>query len=379
MARRSYPAILALVAAGVLMAGCPGSPTNPSSATPRITGVSPASGTTFGGTVVSIIGSNLGVNTRVTFGGTAATDLTVVDTSTVTVKTPIHATGTVDVAASNGGAAGTLRSAFQFVAPSVSNTPPTVTLIAKGTRTNEPSGYANIDESLQLQATVVDAESSASAFTFDWSAEAGVVSGTGAATTFQAPHTAARPSIRVTVTENYSTPDANGLPIANRHVVSASTFVDVHDELAEIGTMARTFLVKFSQSNVSPTDVMVDFKDGCGLGGTGKIDEYNQTVNNRLNYRIVDYTVGQPRVTVGFKGVSPFRARKGDAYAAVDVRWLSQCLVSGAGCTTVGGTREDSGVDWLTSEYDSATRRWWLCDSDFQGTAGTTLTMRYLK
>ena len=50
-----------------------------------------------GGTKVTISGFHLGGATAVHFGTSAATDLTVVSTKTMTVDAPAHAAGTVDV------------------------------------------------------------------------------------------------------------------------------------------------------------------------------------------------------------------------------------------------------------------------------------------
>ena len=63
---------------------------------PIITSVSPASGTHAGGTTVTITGSNFTHVTAVKFGTTSAT-FTVNSATKITVKTPVHATGTVDV------------------------------------------------------------------------------------------------------------------------------------------------------------------------------------------------------------------------------------------------------------------------------------------
>jgi IPT/TIG domain-containing protein len=63
---------------------------------PVISSVSPTSGTHLGGKTVTITGTNLSGATSVKFGTTAGTILT--DTVTkITVKTPAHATGTVDI------------------------------------------------------------------------------------------------------------------------------------------------------------------------------------------------------------------------------------------------------------------------------------------
>lgn len=62
---------------------------------PAVTAVSPASGTTSGGTSVTITGTNLNGATDVAFGGTPATGVTCTGTS-CTATSPAHAARSVD-------------------------------------------------------------------------------------------------------------------------------------------------------------------------------------------------------------------------------------------------------------------------------------------
>jgi len=64
---------------------------------PVITGITPDSGPATGGTPVTITGSGFTGATGVTFDGVAATAFVVVDDTTITVVTPPHAVGPVDV------------------------------------------------------------------------------------------------------------------------------------------------------------------------------------------------------------------------------------------------------------------------------------------
>ena len=59
--------------------------------------ITPATGLAAGGTNVTIKGTNLAGVEGVTFGGVAATNVKVVDDSTVTCTTPAHAAGAVTV------------------------------------------------------------------------------------------------------------------------------------------------------------------------------------------------------------------------------------------------------------------------------------------
>lgn len=64
---------------------------------PVITSISPSSGTTAGGTAVTITGTNFVSVTSVMFGGFACTSVSVITTGTLTCITPTHAAGTVEV------------------------------------------------------------------------------------------------------------------------------------------------------------------------------------------------------------------------------------------------------------------------------------------
>jgi hypothetical protein len=67
------------------------------STAPLLTSIDPDSGTTLGGTPVIITGTNLAGTTDVTFDGLSATDVSVVNDTTVTATTPAHAAGAVTV------------------------------------------------------------------------------------------------------------------------------------------------------------------------------------------------------------------------------------------------------------------------------------------
>lgn len=86
-------------------------------AAPTVTNVSPNSGSINGGQAVTITGTNLTGTTSVTFGGTAATAVTVVSATTVTATTPAHAAGLVNVALTTGGGTGTLAGGYTYLSP----------------------------------------------------------------------------------------------------------------------------------------------------------------------------------------------------------------------------------------------------------------------
>jgi hypothetical protein len=79
-----------------------------------LTRVAPSSGSAAGGSTVTLSGSGFAAGATVTFGGVAATDVTVVNSTTITAGTPPHATGAVDVAVTQDGVTSTLASAFTY-------------------------------------------------------------------------------------------------------------------------------------------------------------------------------------------------------------------------------------------------------------------------
>jgi uncharacterized repeat protein (TIGR02543 family) len=79
-------------------------------AAPVITGISPARGSTAGGTRVSITGSNFGGATIVKFGAVTAIDVIVVNSSTITAASPAGTAGLVNVTVTTPG--GTSSASF---------------------------------------------------------------------------------------------------------------------------------------------------------------------------------------------------------------------------------------------------------------------------
>jgi hypothetical protein len=87
------------------------------SAAPAIfSSVSPNTGSTAGGTVVTISGTNLQQTTGVTFGGVPATSFAVDDATTITAVTPAHAAGTVSISLASPGGSSTGGNVFTYVA-----------------------------------------------------------------------------------------------------------------------------------------------------------------------------------------------------------------------------------------------------------------------
>ncbi|MBE2285889.1 MAG: IPT/TIG domain-containing protein [Prosthecobacter sp.] len=91
-------------------------------APPTVTAINPASGSTLGGTSVTITGTNLTGAAAVTIGGTSATSVNVVNATTITCITPAHAAGVASVLVTTVGGTNAANTLYTYVAP------PTVTL-----------------------------------------------------------------------------------------------------------------------------------------------------------------------------------------------------------------------------------------------------------
>ena len=100
--------------------------TNPA---PTVSSISPVSGTTAGGTPVTITGTGFLTGATVKLGGTSATGVSVTNSTTITATTAAHAAGAVDVVVTNTDAqSGTLSQGYTYTTPV--NPAPTVSSIS---------------------------------------------------------------------------------------------------------------------------------------------------------------------------------------------------------------------------------------------------------
>jgi len=91
-----------------------------SSTCARITGISTSTGPTAGGQILTIEGTSLSAAAHVTFGG-VETNIVANDPSSITVRTPPHTAGTVDIAVTTGGGTSRLRGAYTYVSAPLVN------------------------------------------------------------------------------------------------------------------------------------------------------------------------------------------------------------------------------------------------------------------
>jgi hypothetical protein len=319
---------------------------------PTIASIAPASGSTAGGTAVTISGTNFAAGATVTFGGTSATGVTVASPTSLQAVTPARPAGQADVVVTVGGQSATLSKGFAFFTPGQNQLPVISSITIQSAQANAPSNFADLDGEVAVSATVTDAETPVSQLIYEWSAPLGTFTGTGSAVRWRAPATAPTPA-SVTITLKVS--EVIGGTTETQSTSKAAT-LSLHNSLKEIGDMSRQFLLDFSDSKLSPSYVVRDFWDGC----PGKADELSDVATNRRDFVILSSTIGPANpVSVDFKAgcvVPKYGFRSGDGCAVVQCEWHDKELSTGTLGTTIG-------PDYLTAVYRND--RWWLCNSDF--------------
>ena len=109
MHRRLAPVLL------IIACGCGGGDDAAPPAAPTVMAVAPDYGVSRGGARLTITGTGFVADqATVTVGGSAATDVTVVNATTITCTAPAGSDGTVDVVAGNANGTGTLAAAFTY-------------------------------------------------------------------------------------------------------------------------------------------------------------------------------------------------------------------------------------------------------------------------
>lgn len=124
-------------------------------AAPTVTGVAPNSGSTAGGTAVTITGTGLSGATSVTFGGNAASNVVIAgDGQSLTATTPAGSAGAATVSVTTPGGTGQLAGGYTYVvltAPSVTTQPQNQTAAAGATATFSIAGSGSPSPTVQWQ------------------------------------------------------------------------------------------------------------------------------------------------------------------------------------------------------------------------------------
>ena len=342
-------------------ASCGGgkSPTQP---TPPLVllSVSPSSGPSIGGTVITITGSDFAPGATVTVHGVAATDVTVTDATTLTATTGPGISGPADVHVTSGGRVGTLPGGFTYLL--VENELPVIAAMsAQGTRPNEPSNLADLDEEITIAAAVSDTETPTGELTYEWTSEVGTFLTNGSTVRWKAPHdlpkTPVTYPLTLTIIEQYKTTDDTGAVITKENKVTGSVSVRVHNSFKETSDLVGTFLNDFADSTVSPESATRNFSTAfCPDGKANEIDDIR---TNRSMYTINSHSYSSPaHITFYFSGFCPFRNRAGDACVDLSCHWVSARKKDGI-------VERADGRCYLSEVFEDNNDRWRLCWSDF--------------
>ena len=334
--------------AGFLLARCGGS-SGPSATSPVVSAIDPNHGPAGGGTPIHITGDRFAAGAVVTIGGSMATDVVVESATSITAKTGIRMAGASDVTVNVGGRTGALASGFTYEA----DTAPTISSVsAQGTRPNEPKNFADLDEELAVTAVVEDADTSADRLTFEWTAEEGTITGSGAKVTWRAPTDSATPK-SVVLTLKVSDPGSN--------TTTGTVSISLHNSRKEVGDLSRQFLLDFSDSKTTPAFVVRNFSKSPRCEKE-RDEEFAEIDANRNTYRITASNIGPATVKIQFASFPcSYQPVDGDACASVPSSWDSVCA---PGVTCVPGRSQ--GIDWVTAVFEDS--QWKLCASKFQGT-----------
>lgn len=234
--------------------------------------------------------------------------------------------------------------------PPPANAVPVVTsILVKGTLAREPAQYATLGETVNVTATVTDAETPVSQLTYEWvSSVGGTFSGNAATTTWTAPATLpgttpVNATLTLTVVER--------VDATRNNRVTATSVVDLHNSPKEVGDLAILFLEDFSRQLPADT-VMRNFTATCPEAA----EERAQVEANNAQNQVLSYRIDAATTTVSFAGTCPFRNVRGDACAQVPVAWTARNRSTGA----VGS---NSGIDQVTALLENGS--WKLCASDY--------------
>jgi hypothetical protein len=343
----------------------------------RVISIAPPVGSTTSQTSVVINGTEFTADATVMVGGIVATNVVLQNSTTIHAtigpRAPSGSAGPADVAVTSGGVTATLTNGFTFVAASGANQAPVIANIRSiGSRNSQPSGFADLDETVTVVASVTDVETQPTALTYEWTG-AGIFSGSGETVSWRLPATAASTPTPITATLTVTETFVEG-SVTHKNT-SVGTFVmQVHDSQKEILELGEDFLTLFSRSEVPTNDVLHNFSTTCD-GGKGRDDEKTDVDVNRARYTEDFGAFKMSRrgpATIVFRSICILP----DGRVQANVDACSSFAVHWEVIKKTTGAREiTNGVDYVSAALEN--NRWRICHSDFIPSQGfPTLGLR---
>ena len=276
---------------------------------PTVSSVSPTSGSTNGGTGVTITGTNFAAGATVTFGGTAATNVSFVSSTSITATTPAHAAGAVSVVVTNtGGQSGTLSSGFTYTAPA-----PTVSSVSPN------SGSTNGGTAVTITGTNFAAGASV---TFGGTAATNVSVASSTSITATTPaHAAGAVNVVVTNSGGQSGTLSSGFTYTSSTSTPIS-FVQVAAATPQTASSTVSVAYKVTQTAGDLNIVVVGWNDTTSLANTP-----TDTLGNTYTLAVGPTTASGARQSIYYAknikgGSNTVTVTFNQAAAAVDVRVL---------------------------------------------------------
>ena len=242
--------------------------------------------------------------------------------------------------------------------PPVNNAPQIKSITVSDTR-------VEVGTPVTLTAVVEDAETPVANLTYEWKADTGTFTGTGAVVTWSPGSEAKTPAdylVTLTVTERYTSGSA-----AFENKASGTTTAHVNNSPKELAELSLRFLGDFATSSVSPEKCVSEFSDSC----SGKKAELGDITDNRHDFLIL---ASQLRTT-GVDITSSRTAATVHTFCSFTSRVITQSPQSEGCRNDPGSCRFNSegtaqGDCVTTSVFEQG--RWWLCTSSFKSTTALT-------
>jgi hypothetical protein len=242
--------------------------------------------------------------------------------------------------------------------PPTVNTPPQIKSVAPS------SASAEVGTPITLTALVEDAETPVTNLTYEWKADTGTFTGTGAIVTWVAGQDAKTPAdvtLTLTITERYTSQS-----IAVENKVVSTTSVHLNNSPKELAELSLRFLGDFATSSVSPEKCVSEFSDSCN----GKKDELGDITDNRHDFlilaselRTTGVEIAPSKTTATVHTFCSFTSR-----VITRDPWSEGCRNDPGSCP-FNGVGTAKGDCWTTNVYEKG--RWWLCTSRYTAASGS--------